>query len=260
MNITLVSRLSRLVILTTTIVFTVPAAAYSWQDDPSSGWGFDASSTSTVNGNLVTYQNLIAQNLTANSLPALSFAIPFLWTYNNNFFINQYESLQWRNDLQGWYTNNFSDGFTSTTLTVRLTSPIASFVPMGEIADLTGSQQLPLTEPCQSGSPSCLSLSFPTETRNLTDLIPFISLGAFAGNESKRFDLSFTYTFGDQSVGAYPTEIGAYTVSAVPLPAAVWLFGSALGALCIFRKRRSRNELDNSGLAAHNQKLIMLVG
>lgn len=219
----------------------VSAATFTLQDDPSSGWGVISGLTfDSISGNTVTYHNLVAQNVTSDTLPDLKFAIPFLWTQNTRIFVTQYENLSWRNDLNGWYMANLSDGFTySTTMTVQLSSPTAEFVPMGNIADLTGIQQLPLTEPCQSGSPSCQSsLPYQPETRQSTDAIPVISLGAFGPNESKTFDISFTFIFGDQRTGTLPIQISANTVSTVPLPATVWLLGWALGALCFLSPRR----------------------
>ncbi|SFO00209.1 PEP-CTERM sorting domain-containing protein [Nitrosospira briensis] len=238
MNIKLLSKLSSFVIIAASLVFTVPAAAYTLQDDPSSTWSGDSLTTRTINGNVVTYQNLFAQNLTSNSLPALSFAIPFIWPNIDTTYV----PMEWRNDLNGWYTSNFNN--TGTSLTVSLTSPVASAVFMGELADLTGSQQLPLTEPCQAGSPSCTPAPYPPETRNLTDLIPIISLGAFAPDETKRFDLSFTYSFGDQRVEALPTAFIGNTVSPVPEPETYAMFVAGLGLLgSMLRRRRTTHPL-----------------
>jgi len=238
-------RVTRLLVITTTIVVATPAVAFSLRDDPSSGWGSDALSTRTFSGNVVTYHNLLAANITGDNLPALSLAMPFLWAMPPTLFGDiSYLSLQWRNDLQAWYTPSYSDFLDlfnpPTTLTVTLSAsspPVSGFVPMAEIADMTGSQQLPLTQPC-SGSPSCSSAPYPPETRNLLDSIPIISLGAFGPFEMKRFDLSFSYVFGDQRSRSLPVEAIAFTVSAVPLPAALWLFGSALAGFGMLRRRR----------------------
>ena len=146
----LLSRLSSFVITATCIAFTAPAAAYTQRDDPSSTWDGDSLTQPATNGNIYTVQNLFAQNLTANSLPELSFAIPFVWQKTDTTYL----PMEWRNDLNGWYTSNFNN--TGTSLTVSLTSPVASSVLMGNLADVTGGQQLPLTEPCFSGSPSCI--------------------------------------------------------------------------------------------------------
>jgi hypothetical protein len=233
MNANLASRLLGLVIVTSSAAFAVPAAAFTFQDDPSSTWSGDASTTRTFAGNTVTYHDLYAQNLTANSLPGLSFAIPFAWANVDSSYL----PLQWRNDVNGWYTNDFNN--TGTSLTVSLTGPASSLVAMSEIADLNGSQQLPLSEPCQSGSPSCTPAPYPPETRNLGDHIPVISLGAFAPNETKRFDLSFTYSFGDQRAGALPTAFIGNTVSVVPEPETYAMFLAGLGLLSLMMCRRA---------------------
>jgi len=212
MNTKFLSQLSHFLILVTSVAFTVPASAYTLQDDPSSTWSGDSSTIRTINGNVVTYQNLFAQNLTTNSLPALSFVVPFIWPNIDSTYL----PIEWRNDLNGWYTSDFNN--TGTSLTVTLTNPIASSVLMGELADLTGSGQLPFTEPCQSGSPSCTPAPYPAETRHSTDLVPIFSLGAFEPEEVKRFDLSFTYSFGDGKVEALPTAFIGNTVSPIPEP------------------------------------------
>ncbi len=234
MNANLASRLLGLVIVTSSAAFAVPAAAFTFQDDPSSTWGEDPSIPHTFSGNTITYQNFFAENLTDNSLPALSFAIPFLWANVDSTYV----PMQWRNDLNGWYTGDFNN--TGTSLTVSLTAPTSSPVAMSEIADLTGSKQLPLTEPCQSGSPSCTQTPQPPETRNMDDRIPVISLGVFTPHETKNFDLSFTYSFGDQRTGALLTAFIANTVSVIPEPETYALFLAGLGLLGFMARHRTR--------------------
>ncbi|WP_256325229.1 PEP-CTERM sorting domain-containing protein [Nitrosospira sp. Nsp18] len=222
-----------LAMITTSIVVAAPAAAFTFQDDPSSTWNGDELTERSISGNVVTYQNLFARNDTADPLPALSFAIPFAWPNVDN---STYLPMQWRNDLNGWFTDNFNN--TGTSLTVSLTGPAASTVLMGDLADLTGSQPLPLTEPCQSGSVSCTDAPYPPETRNSTDLIPIFSLGAFAPNETKRFDVSFTYSFGDQRVEALRTSFIGNTVSPIPEPETYAMFLAGLGLLGFTKYRR----------------------
>lgn len=234
MNVKYINWSFSLVLLTASAAFAAPAAAFTFQDDPSSTWSGDSSTTRTFAGNTVSYHDLYAQNLTSNPLPGLSFVVPFVWPNVDSTYL----PMQWRNDLNGWYSNNFNN--TGTSLTVTLTSPTASSVAMGELADLTGSQQLPLTEPCQSGSSSCTPAPYPSETRNLTDSIPLISLGAFAPNETKRFDLSFTYSFGDQRVEALPTAFIGNTVSAVPEPETYAMFLVGLGLLGFMTRHRKK--------------------
>lgn len=233
MNANFATRLFTVVIATSSVAFAVPAAAFTFLDDPSSTWGEDNLTTHTFAGNTVTYRDNFVRNDTSNTLPGLSFAIPFVWPVIGG---STDVPMQWRNDLNGWYTNDFNN--TGTSLTVTFTNPNASSVAMSEIADLTGSQQLPLAEPCQSGSPSCIPASFPPETRNLGDHIPVISLGAFAPDETKRFDLSFTYSFGDQRGGALPTIFIGNTVSPIPEPETYAMFLAGLGLLSLMIRRR----------------------
>ncbi|SDZ73921.1 PEP-CTERM sorting domain-containing protein [Nitrosospira multiformis] len=238
MNPKLLRRLSSLAIIATSLAFTVPAAAYTFRDDPSSTWGGDSLTAAHTNGNVYTVENLLVQNTTANSLPELNFTIPFAWQKVGETYL----PMEWRNDLNGWYTSNFND--TGTSLTVKLTSPVADTVAMGELADLSGSRQLPLTEPCFSGSPSCQSgVGRPPETGNTTDLIPVFSLGSFAPNEAKRFDVSFTYTFGDNRAGTdgATTSFFGYTVSPIPEPGTYAMFLVGLGMVVFMaRPRKAR--------------------
>src|SRR5687768_7960577 len=107
---------------------------------------------------------------------------------------------------------------------------------MGELADLTGSQQLPLTEPCFSGSPSCQSgEGQPSETRNTTDLIPIFSLGSFAPKDAKRFDASFTYTFEDNRGGTEgaTTSFFGCAVSPISEPETYAMFLADLGMMAL---------------------------
>ena len=57
------------------------------------------------------------------------------------------------------------------------------------------------------------------------------SLGSFAPNEAKRFDVSFTYTFGDNRVGTEgaTTSFFGYTVSPIPEPETFAMFLAGLG-------------------------------
>jgi PEP-CTERM motif len=233
MNMKLSRKLSSFIIVATAIVFVAPAAAFTLRDDPSSTWGGDSSSQPTTNGNIYTVQNLLAQNLTSNPLPELSFAIPFVWQKTDSTYL----PMEWRNDLNGWYTSNFNN--TGTSLTISLTSPVVSSVLMGELADVTGGLQLPLTEPC-FGSPSCIGgTGQPLETRNTTDLIPLFSLGSFAPNETKRFDVSFSYSFGDHrsGIGGLETSFFGYTVSPIPEPETYAMFIAGLGLMGFMARR-----------------------
>lgn len=205
-----------------------PAAAYTLQDDPSSTWGGDASTTTTFAGNTTTIHDLFAENLTGTPIPALSFAIPFVWPRIDGPSGPTYFPMEWRNDVAGWYTSDFNG--TGVSLTVSLTNPGAGSVPMGDLADVTGGRQLPLTEPCTPGpmAPSCTPGPQPPETRSVTDAIPIISLGAFDAHELKRFDISFTYTYGDGRQGVERTAFIGNTVSAVPEPQTYFLMGAGL--------------------------------
>jgi len=82
------------------------------------------------------------------------------------------------------------------------------------------------------------TFSLTNNTRNADYLADVLSLAAITGARYVRFDI----------LGAYPDEGGAanqaslgevaFSVSPVPVPAAVWLFGTALIGLAGFGKRR----------------------
>jgi hypothetical protein len=241
MNNEFLARFSGSVLIAASIAFAAPAAAFTLRDDPSSIWDDDASTTITTSGNVYTVHNLLVQNLTATSLPELSFTIPFVWQKIADIDQTTYLPMEWRNDLNGWFTSNFNN--TGTSLTVSLTTPSATSVLMGNLADLTGSQQLPLTEPC-SGSPSCImGEGQPPETRSLTDAIPLFSLGAFAPNEEKRFDVSFTYAFGDgrTGIGDLATTFSGNTVSPIPEPESYAMLLAGLGLMGFIGRHRKAN-------------------
>ena len=234
-------KFSGLVLIAASIASAAPAAAFTMRDDPSSAWGGDASTTASTNGNIYTVHDLLVQNLTSDSLPELSFTVPFAWQKVDDLGQTTYLPMEWRNDLNGWFINNFDN--TGTSLTVSLTSPSASSVLMGDLADLTGSLQLPLTEPCSSGSPSCITgTGQPPETRSLTDAVPLFSLGAFGPNEEKRFDVSFTYAFGDgrAGIGDVTTSFFGHTVSSIPEPESYAMLLAGLGLMGFIARRRDK--------------------
>ena len=100
-------RLFGFILITTSIAFTAPAGAFTLRDDPSSVWGGDPSTTAAVNGNVYTVDDLLVQNQTASSLPELGFVIPFVWQKIEDGDQASYLPMEWRNDLNGWYTSNF---------------------------------------------------------------------------------------------------------------------------------------------------------
>jgi hypothetical protein len=236
MNINLAGKVSLLFLAAASAAFAAPAAAFTFQDDPSSTWNGDNQTTRTFAGNTVTYHDLFATNETSNNLPSLSFAIPFAWPVVSGAAGDTQVPMQWRNDLHGWFTDNFNN--TGTSLTVALANPNPLSIAMGQIADLTGNAQLPLTEPCNSGSPSCTQTSYPPETRAVGDQIPAVSLGAFAPHETKRFDLSFNYAYGDERGGALPTAFIGNTISPVPEPETYAMFLTGIAVLAWAARRR----------------------
>jgi len=195
-----------------------PAAAFTYQDDPNSYFTGDSNTTTSSEGpnnNTRVFRNLEAVNTSNQTLPQLAFVVPWVWPKLGDNSIN----MTWRNDLDGWYTNNY-DG---TSLVVKLAN-FPDRLRLGDIADITGQAQLPLTQPCTTDtSPSCTTLNYPPQTRDLEDKVPALNLGAFAPNETKRFDMAFTYDFGDGRSGTPVTAFYGNTISpeAVPEPSTI---------------------------------------
>lgn len=223
------------VALVACFAYTSSASAFSWRDDPSSTNGGDGLTTASISGNVYTVKNYSAENLTDNFLPELGFIIPFAWPKDD---------LGNRFPMDGqadgsWYTSDYSS--TGVSLTITETTPGVGSVLMGDVADLTGTQQLPLEMPCLStSSPSCLGAPWPHETRNASDQIPFFSLGAFGPHEVKHFDISFTYNWGDHRVGdvAMWTSFSAYTVSPIPEPETYAMLLAGLGLMGFINRRK----------------------
>lgn len=213
------------------------ASAFTLQDDPSSMW--DPPTGSSIAVNVITYTGIKATNLTGNSLPELKFTIPFIWPRFDNVFTGDvvFQPMDWSNDKNGWFTDNFL----GSSLTVQLSNPGVSFERMENIADIGGLKPLPLTAPCADPalSPSCQQVSFPSETRKPTDMIPVFSLGSFEANQSKSFDVAFTYTWGDNRPGPMRTAVVGYTLSA-PVPEPETYLLVSVGLLGIFLRSRSR--------------------
>lgn len=237
------------------------AQAFTFRDDPNSGFN-DILSTIELDdqNNTRTIRNLRARNFSDTTIPQLSFLTPWVWPkQKDNTFVN----MTWRNDLNGWYTDNYED----TNLLIKLDKFFLEGVPgtigklrIGDVADNTGKAQLPLTQPCNHNSPSCygdLSSSFPLQTRNLDDKIPVLDLGSFLPNEIKSFDVVFKYEFGDnRRLPEYiEPQLYSYTVSPIakPVPeptATTPLFVAAIG-LGVLRLNCYRKRKQQIKLAAH---------
>lgn len=196
------------------------AAAFSWRDDPFSFPAPDGT-TPIRSGNSVTF-GFVAVNGSPFMLPDLGVIVPWVFPVLSGTPV----SMAWSNGQDGWVNANV-DG---TTLLVTLDN-ISGRLRFGDVADGSGVSPLDPTR----------STGGVLETRLPDDLVPFFDLGSFGPNEFKPFDMTFTYHFGDdrQLEGQAPVTIGFLnTVSPVPEPATLPLFGIALLGLLRSRARK----------------------
>ena len=194
----------------TALSTTAPAIAANFvlQDDPRSE--IDGSATTPDNfGNSRNLNGLSLVN-TGDRTADLSFVVSNTWTFVGGTLVG----LAWDNHKDGWF-NADVDG---TSLLVTLTNT-SDRIRLGDIADLTGESAFPLTQPCDD-NPSCYVSPFPFPIEDVTqspdDELPIFNLGTFAAGESKSFDQSFLFTYGDNREGSTPLLSYGFTAASVP--------------------------------------------
>lgn len=197
-------------VVTYVTLTTSKVQAFSFQDDPNSGFSGNSvtANIDTVN-NTRTIHNLIAGNF-SNNPSHIYFYSPWFWPKTSN---GSYVNMEWRNDLGGWYTSGFDD----TTLLVKISNFFLGGASINdpkvqmsvgnlqfdEVADVTGQLPLPSTQPCaltpQQNSPSCYPSdpSAPLQTIDGAAQPPLLDLGIFAPNSRKYFDIETSFIFGD---------------------------------------------------------------
>jgi hypothetical protein len=200
----------------------VAAANFTYQDDPNSSALKKPGTQTVVDGNFrrSTLLGVDPGGLsTTGQLPDLIFVTPFAWVpLGDGSLVN----MTWNNHRKGWYTDNY-DG---TSLLIEL-ADADGYIPMGNIADIEGLGQYPLTQPCAPASnPSCAELFYPTDTTNpnpsqtrtVGDKVPFINLKSadfaidptlpskppFNTIPTQAFDVTLKLTFGDGRGAALP--------------------------------------------------------
>jgi hypothetical protein len=197
--------------------------SFRFFNDPSSTINFPALDPIpwTITGNTIRYTGFEAANLTDDRLPDLGLFVPFVWTrIDNPDGSPEFIVLDWRNGKNGWYTPDF-DG---TGQSLLVTLDIITFpdrrdghVAAGKVAaDETLTQVFgPTSDGAGTNIPPPPD-GPPEETLRPRDLLPFVDLGRFAPNETKPFDLVYTYEWGEGDLtGAYRTSPAVYTLAPV---------------------------------------------
>lgn len=213
------------------------AADFTYQDSPSVALDF---SEVMVNpeGNTRNINGVKAVNIGESTLDA-GYVVPFVWSVLED---GSGVSLNWENDLDGWFTEDY-DGL-GTSLLIQ--SSLPERLRLGDIADITGTSALPLTQPCND-NPSCVPLPpfLSPVTQQADDEIPFLNLGSLAAGESKSFDQAFSFDFEDDREGTLSVIPTLYTVSRtaqdVPEPATAMAM-VAVGGMAALLKRKKTNE------------------
>jgi hypothetical protein len=176
-----------------------------------------------------------AINLTNKVLPDVGFFVPSVWPriFNPDGSLSSF-ALTWRNDKNGWFTDNFDSTGTSLLVTVGIQTQ--DNVPNGRVRAGSVADDQTLTRPIQD-----LTFIFAglPETLSPDDLMPFVDLGSFSPSEGKFLDLVLTYNWGDdRPCCALRTAFGAFTLAPVPEPGVLSLVGVGLMILAGYRWRR----------------------
>src|SRR5947209_2974402 len=104
------------------------AAQFQWYNDPNSTVDFTffaRSCAQTISdpcpGNTIRLSDIQAVNLTDQVLPDVGFIVTAAWPriFNPDGSLSSF-ALTWRNDKDGWFTDNFDDSGTSLLVTVAI--------------------------------------------------------------------------------------------------------------------------------------------
>ena len=210
------------------------AANFTYQDSPSIA--LDFSEVNVVpDGNVRNITGLKAVNISDRTVEA-GYTVPFVWSVLPD---GTGISLNWENDLDGWFTEDY-DGLGNSLL---IQSSLPDRIPLGSIADITGMAALPQTQPCDD-NPSCVPLPpfLSAVTQQADDEVPFLNLGSLAAGESVSFDQAFIFTFEDDRAGTLPAIPAIYTVNSlsqdVPEPATTMAMLIVGGTAILLKQKR----------------------
>ena len=149
------------------------------------------------------------------------------------------DGIRW---VAGWSTQpeNFGQNLTSTLIGDQ-SYTLSSYLIQAKRSDLDhfGGYEVYLTSGSTSNTGELLGSIGPTTNSNDWE---FSSLTFIAPTDSSILPFLLFKPYGDILGGAYPgldnLNLSVTSIGAVPVPAAVWLFGTALIGLVGFSKRR----------------------
>jgi hypothetical protein len=153
-------------------------------------------------------------NTTSNTLNDVKFVLPFVE------FNTSHSAYDWDNSSQIWHSNA-ANGFDLVSDGISAWSSDSSGSPLSNFL-LVSNTDIPLS----SGSSSVLA----------TDSVPYWDIAAtLAAGGSVSFT---TYIYQERSSSVDALYVTPYVVAAVPVPTAVWLFGSGLFGLVVIARRK----------------------
>lgn len=214
-------------------VVALPALAdsFSWVENNAlqSTLNSSVTVTSSSGGDVVTY-TYTHQSFT-NAGPAVSDAGMYLgWVWagskatNNDADWSQYTPMPWDNGTQSFSNANFTAASGPISMTVSAT-PSLNFLALSTVGDPTG------TGPGWTGTPYSYAPGAPVITTDASMNVPFLDFGPMSTNETKFYDISFTFSGADLERQLNDFYVGGQGVGATPLPPVAWGGLMLLGTL-----------------------------
>jgi hypothetical protein len=158
------------------------------------------------NPDVIKYTNVLATNTSGTAESDVGVWLPYIWVRVPTNPVTTEVALTWNNLLQGWYTPDFigANGDTHESLLVTaklITGSEERPLAPKHVADESGTSPFSLT----TGGGISGGNYFQSESIQPNDLLPFANIGSLGANESKSFEVDFTYHWGGADLGAMRT-------------------------------------------------------